>query len=93
MFSILWTEPAEQDLEKILSYYLEQCGMRVAESMYVRIKDQVGTLVVFPERMRLGIVDGTRECVISRLPYIAVIKVSTDAVQVLNIIHTARRYP
>jgi plasmid stabilization system protein ParE len=93
MLNILWSEQAEQDLEQILSYYLEQAGMRVAESVYARIKEQIGTLNLFPERTRLGRVEGTRECVISRLPYIAVIEVSANAVRVLNIIHTAKKYP
>lgn len=93
MFSILWSEQAELDLEQILLYYLEHAGIRVAESVYLRIKEQVGTLTVFPEYTRLGRVAGTRECVISRLPYIAVIEVHTNAVRVLNIIHTAKKYP
>ncbi len=93
MFKICWSEEAEQDLENILLYYLEQVGMRVAESVYGRIRNQVGALEKFPERSRAGRVSGTREYVISQLPYIAVIEVAKDAVIVLNIIHTAKKYP
>ena len=93
MFKINWTEEAEQDLENILLYYLDQAGLRVAEAVYNRIRDQVGQLDTFPESTRVGRVPGTRECVISRLPYIAVIDVGHDTVTVLSVVHTARKYP
>ena len=93
MFQINWTEEAEQDLESILLCYLEQAGLRVAEAVYNRIRDQVGQLDAFPESTRIGRVQGTRECVISRLPYIAVIEVSHETVTVLSVVHTARKYP
>lgn len=93
MFKINWTEEAEQDLENILLYYLEQAGLRVAEAVYNRIRDQVGQLDSSPECTRVGRVQGTRECVISRVPYIAVIDVGHDTVTVLSVVHTARKYP
>ncbi len=93
MFNVRWTDEAELDLENILSYYLEHTGSHVAEAIYLRIKTQVGSLKMFPERCRSGRVPGTHEYVISRLPYIAVVDISTDTVSILNIIHTARKYP
>lgn len=93
MFQVNWTEEAEQDLDNILLYYLDQAGLRVAEALYNRIRDQVGQLETFPESTRVGRVQGTRECVISRLPYIAVIDVGHDTVTVLSVVHTARKYP
>ncbi len=93
MFEINWTEEAEQDLENILLYYFEQAGLRVAETVYNRIREQVGQLDSFPESTRVGRVQGTRECVISRLPYVAVIDVGHDTVTVLSVVHTARKYP
>lgn len=93
MFQVNWTEEAEQDLDNILLYYLDQAGLRVAEAVYNRIRDQVGQLETFPESTRVGRVQGTRECVISRLPYIAVIDVGHDTVTVLSVVHTARKYP
>ena len=93
MFQINWTAEAEQDLENILLYYLEQAGLRVAEVVYNRIREQVGQLDSYPESTRVGRVQGTRECVISRLPYIAVIEVGHDTVTVLSVKHTSRKYP
>lgn len=93
MFNVRWTDEAESDLENILTYYLEHAGSRVAEAVYTRIKAHVGSLKMFPERCRPGRVPGTKEYVISRLPYIAVVDIGAETVFILNIIHTARKYP
>lgn len=93
MLDVKWTEEAELDLEDILAYYLNHAGMRVTEAIYSRIKAQVGSLNVFPERCRPGRVPGTKEYVIARLPYIAVLDVGTDSITILNIMHTSRKYP
>ena len=93
MFKVEWTDEAERDLEDILLYYLEQAGHGVAESVYSRIREQIGSLDAFPERARPGRVAGTREYVVSRLPYIAIVDVADECVTVLNLVHTARKYP
>ena len=93
MFQVEWTREAEQDLENILTYYLSEAGLRVASAIFARIKDQVGALKLFPQRCRPGRVADTREYVLHRLPYIAVVHVGEDTVSVLNLIHTARKYP
>lgn len=93
MAIVLWTQKAEQDLENILAHYHNEAGLRVAQSIYVRIRAQVQSLTQFSERTRLGRVAGTRECVIARLPFIAVIQVQGNEVVVLNVVHTARKYP
>ena len=93
MAVVSWTQGAEQDLEDILVYYFEEAGIRVAQSIYRRIRTHVETLKNFPERVRPGLVAGTRECVIPRLPFIALIQVEGDKVVVLSVLHTARKYP
>lgn len=93
MFSVEWTGEANQDLEDILTYYLQEAGLRVADAVFVRIKEQIGSLKLFPHRCRPGRVPGTKEYVLHRLPYIAVVHIGEDTVSVLNVIHTARKYP
>lgn len=93
MFKVEWTDEAERDLEDILLYYLEEAGHGVAESLYAGIREQIGSLESFPECARPGRVPGIREFVVSRLPYIAIVHVGDDAVTVLSLIHTARKYP
>jgi toxin ParE1/3/4 len=93
MFKVEWTNEAEQDLETVLTYYLEVAGPRVANAIYIRVKEQVGSLKLFPHRCRPGRVAGSKEYVLHRLPYIAVVDIGHDTVSVLNFIHTARKYP
>lgn len=93
MADVFWTEGAEQDLEDILAYYLTEAGIEVAQSIYLRIRAAVQNLKDFPERTRIGQIAGTRELVIARLPYIAVIQVESERLLVLNLIHKARKFP
>lgn len=93
MRKIQWTLQPEADLETILAYYLQLAGFRVTEVIYQRIRQQIQELAQFPERTRVGRVAGTREYVLARLPYVAVIALGEEAVTILNIVHTARQYP
>ncbi|PKO62778.1 MAG: type II toxin-antitoxin system RelE/ParE family toxin [Betaproteobacteria bacterium HGW-Betaproteobacteria-18] len=93
MFKVAWTPEAEQDIEAILTYYVEEAGLRVANAIYERIKAQVGSLKMFPQRCRPGRVPDTKEYVLHRLPYIAVVQIGENTVSVLSVIHTARKYP
>ncbi len=93
MTVVTWTQRAQQDLENILAHYLDEAGLQVAQSIYVRIHAQVQSLQQFSQRTRIGRVAGTRELIISRLPYIVVIQVKAEKVFVLNVVHTARQYP
>lgn len=46
-----------------------------------------------PNRGRIGREDGTRELVISGLPYIAVYRIKGEAIEVLHIYHGAQDRP
>ena len=93
MTVITWTQRAEQDLENILAHYLNEAGLQVAQSIFVRIHAQVQSLRQFSHCSRMGRVAGTRELIIPRLPYIVIIQAEADKVFVLNVVHTARQYP
>lgn len=93
MHTVVWTDEAEKDLENILAYYLKEAGPAVAQSVFARLSEQVGSLRRFPERCRPGRVPGTREYVVARLPYIAVVAVTDSQVFVLAVVHTARKFP
>lgn len=93
MFKVQWTDEAETDLEHILTYYLDEAGERVARAVYDRMREQIGTLQHFPERCRIGRVAGTKEYVLSRLPYVAILQIEEQTVYILNVIHTAKKFP
>jgi toxin ParE1/3/4 len=52
-----------------------------------------GTLLTFPNRGRAGKKEGTRELVMSPLPYLVVYAVRSDAVYVVRILHGAQQWP
>ena len=91
---IVWTDEALGDLEEILAYYDLEVGPATAEAVRDRIVSEIGALLTFPERIRAGdCVPGAREIVVRRLPYVVFVKVVPDGVVVLNVVHSARKFP
>lgn len=91
---IVWANEALSDFENILAYYYSQAGAATAEAIERRIIEQLQKLPDFPERVRASErIPGVREAVIKRLPYIAFIRVVEDEFQIVNIVHTARKFP
>jgi len=89
-----WTEEALFDLEEILAYYYLEAGPMTADAVQNRIVSEVAALRTSPERIRASDrVPGTRELVVRRLPYIVFVKVVADGIVVLNVVHTARKFP
>jgi toxin ParE1/3/4 len=91
---ILWTDEALDDLAEILAYYYAKASHRTAESVERRIVEQIEGLLPFPERIRKSDrIPGARELVVNRLPYIVFVKLAPDAIIILNVVHTARKFP
>ena len=64
------------------------------QAKLARIADQrPAGLLTFPNRGRLGKKDGTRELVLSPLPYVVVYSVRGDTIYVARILHGAQRWP
>ena len=84
-----WTPTAANDLEHI-SDYLLQHHPSFAQPTVRHIYDQILTLRQSPRRGRIGREPGTRELVLTDLPYIVVFRVSDQAVEILHIFHGAQ---
>jgi len=87
-----WTEEAANDLERIADYLVQNTPGR-AQGLIERIYDAAGSLLTLPDRGRPGKVKGTRELVLSALPYVVVYVVREDAVVVVRILHGAQQWP
>jgi toxin ParE1/3/4 len=88
---VRWTADAADDLERICDY-VAQSNPDSARRIARTIVDGIASLQTFPNRGRLGRVEGTREVVFAPLPFVAVYEVR-DEVHVLRILHGARQWP
>jgi len=90
----LWTDEALDDLEEILAYYHLEASPRTAAAVERRIIEEIEALPPFPERIRESDhIPGTRELVVNKLPHAVFVQVTTDAIIVLNVVHTKRKFP
>jgi toxin ParE1/3/4 len=87
-----WTEQAAADLEQIAAYLLEHAPER-AEKLVRTVYEAPVTLLTFPQRGRLGRKGGTRELVLSPLPYLLVHTVRDESVFIVRILHGAQQWP
>ena len=88
-----WTRLAEADLDSIAEY-IGQDSPVAAARVILELIDQTETLLTRHVAMgRPGRVVGTRELVIGKLPYIIPYRVRDDAIEILRVLHTARRGP
>ena len=90
---LVWQPQALEDLHSIRHYIAEDnpgAATRVVAAIATAVYDQ---LVAFPESGRPGRVEGTRELVISKTPFIVPYCVRDETVHVLGVHHAARRWP
>jgi len=89
---IVWRPRALDDLEAARRYIAER-NPAAAARVNAAILTSVGRLVDHAKLGRPGRVDGTRELVISRTPYIVAYAIIETQVMMLSVLHSARRWP
>jgi toxin ParE1/3/4 len=89
---ILWTRQASAQLEAALDFVSEE-NVSAAEKQSNIIERAIEQLASFPEMGRPGRVYGTRELVIQSTPYIAGYRLKGSIVEILALLHGARRWP
>ena len=87
-----WTEAAANDLEQIVTYLFENAPDR-AEGLVLEIYNAPSALLTFPFRGRPGKKKGTRELVLSPLPYIVVYQIVGEVVNISRVLHGAQKWP
>ncbi|MGJ7575458.1 type II toxin-antitoxin system RelE/ParE family toxin [Variovorax sp. RB2P76] len=87
-----WSPWAMDDRERIFDF-IEQDDPRAAIAVDERIATQVLVLVRFPEGGRPGRIEGTRELIVRRTPYIVAYRVGKDCIRILRILHSAQLWP
>ena len=87
-----WSSFAVEDRIAIFDF-IEQDSFHAAILVDDRISMQVETLKHFPEIGRSGRINGTRELVIDRTPYIVAYRIQNDAVRILRVLHGSQQWP
>ena len=80
------------DREAIFDY-IEADSPRAAAMVDDRIEAQVELLAKTPEMGRPGRVEGTRELVVPRTPYIVAYQILGKTLRILRVLHGAQQWP
>ena len=81
-----WTRPALSDLIEAQGY-IDQENPRMAEIIGQRIWNASQSLADNPYLGRAGHVNGTREWVVQRTPYIIVYRIDKARIEILHVYH------
>ena len=87
-----WTPDAAEDLYRIVRY-IQQNNPTAASRVADALVDGCERLLRFPRAGRTGRREGTREFVLTGLPYIVVYRIADEVVEVLRIYHGAQERP
>ena len=90
--NLAWSNRATIDRLAIFIWIAED-NPQAAADVDDRIEAAAQRLKDFPNSGRPGRIEGTRELVIGRTPYIAPYQIIGDTVRVLRVIHGARMWP
>lgn len=82
---------ASIDLDQI-ELYIKRNSYRAAVKTVIKIMKAVERLKEHPGLGRPGRVDGTKELVISNLPYIIPYRVKDKTIEILRVFHTSRKW-
>jgi toxin ParE1/3/4 len=88
--TVRWLQTALRDLESLHSFVSED-HPSAAINVVGRILSGIDALSRHPEMGRKGRVAGTRELIIS--PYVVAYRMKDGVVELIAIIHSARRWP
>lgn len=89
---IRWSPEAAESFEAICLYIRDDnptAARRIAATIY----DGATALAKFPLRGRSGRVPGTRELILSPLPYLVIYRIQAEAVEILRVLHGAQQWP
>lgn len=90
--SVKWLRQALKNLEQAYDYIAEDDG-DAAVGVVLKIQAATEQLAEFSMLGRAGRVEGTRELVISGMPYVVIYRVKGNGVEVLRVLHSLRKYP
>ncbi|MBH8566869.1 type II toxin-antitoxin system RelE/ParE family toxin [Nostoc sp. CENA67] len=88
---IVWTQLALADLDAAYNY-IAASNPNAAIDIIDHIEKALDQLIKYPEIGQFCRFPGTRELIITRTPFIIPYRVQADQIEILAIIHGARRW-
>jgi toxin ParE1/3/4 len=90
--NVLWSAASVRHLHQAVDYIQGENfgGATAVRQRILKAAERLGKML-FSERV--GRIDGTREAVVPRTPFIVVYRVSEKTVDILGIWHAAREWP
>ena len=89
---IRWSVHAANDFLTIIEY-IRNDNPTAADRVVQLIHKGISRLSKFPNSGRVGRVSSTRELVVSPLPFILVYRVTEDFVELIRVLHGAKKWP
>lgn len=90
---LTWSPQAVRDLQSIRTYIGNEnpgAARAVVSAIIGLIESQ---LPRHPHSGRSGRIEGTRELVVPKLPYVIPYRVTKDRIEILRVYHASRRWP
>jgi toxin ParE1/3/4 len=89
---MVWTKLALQDLQHVRNY-IEEDRPDAADAVMQKIAKAVENLLLHQNLGRPGRVKGTRELIVVGTPFLVPYRVKKERIEILAVIHGARRWP
>jgi toxin ParE1/3/4 len=89
--NIRWLSSALVELDRIHGYVAQE-NPKAAARVFRQIRKAPRQLARFPHLGRPSQVEGTRELVVTGLPYLIVYRVTGDDVEILRVFHTSMNW-
>lgn len=89
---VKWLRRALANLNEEAAHIAQDSPQSTA-AFVAHLIEATGMLAAHPHMGRPGRVPGTRELVVTRFPYILPYCVRGEAVEILRVFHTARKWP
>jgi addiction module RelE/StbE family toxin len=89
---IVWAEAARLDIAVIRAHIGAE-NPRAAERQVRLVINAIARLLDFPQLGRIGRIEGTRELVVSRTPYLVAYRLAGNRIEILRVLHGRQRWP
>lgn len=92
MMKIIWVTTALNNVDQIAEY-ISGNNPQAARRIVAKIHDAVRELTRQPYMGRAGRVEGTRELVLTGIPYFIVYRIAGNSIEIIRILHGAQQWP